>query len=60
MTVLFPVVALTISIFAEGYRVTPLAGLGFALVLAGNVAVFAPLRRWRGQQKGRPEAACDA
>ena len=60
MTVLFPVVALTISVFAEGYRVTPLAGLGFALVLAGNVAVFAPLRRWRGQQNGRPEAACDA
>ncbi|KMO11339.1 DMT family transporter [Methylobacterium platani] len=60
MTVLFPVVALTISVFAEGYRVTPLAGLGFALVLAGNVAVFAPRLTLRAQRKGRPEAACEA
>jgi drug/metabolite transporter (DMT)-like permease len=60
MTVLFPVVALTISVFAEGYRVTPLAALGFALVLAGNVVVFAPLRTLRAHRKGRPEAACKA
>ncbi|WP_407523052.1 DMT family transporter [Methylobacterium oryzisoli] len=60
MTVLFPVVALTISVFAEGYRVTPLAALGVAAVLAGNVVVFAPLRTWRRPDKDRPEAACDA
>lgn len=44
MTVLFPVVALTISIFAEGYRVTPLAGVGLLFILVGNLLVFA---RWR-------------
>ena len=41
MTVLFPVVALTISIFAEGYRITPLAGMGLVFVLTGNLLVFA-------------------
>ena len=57
MTVLFPVVALTISVFAEDYRVTPLAGAGLVLILIGNLLVFAiwprrdksvvPLRRSR-------------
>jgi drug/metabolite transporter (DMT)-like permease len=42
-TVLFPVVALNISAWLEGYTWTPAALLGLALVAAGNVAVF-----WRG------------
>lgn len=40
MTVLFPVVALGVSTAVEGYRWTPLAVLGLALVIAGNVAVL--------------------
>lgn len=40
MTVLFPVVALTISVFFEGYSATPLAGGGLAFVLLGNVLVL--------------------
>lgn len=40
MTVLFPVVALSISVVYEGYRITPLAGLGLAFVLLGNVFVL--------------------
>lgn len=38
--VLFPLVALTISTFAEGYHWTPLAALGIGLVLCGNVIVL--------------------
>ncbi|CFP56719.1 Uncharacterised protein [Bordetella pertussis] len=45
-TVLFPVVALTISTFVEGYRWTPQALAGLALVMLGNVLVFA---RWRAR-----------
>lgn len=41
MTVLFPVVALTVSMFVEGYRMTPLAGVGLAAVLLGNLLVLA-------------------
>jgi drug/metabolite transporter (DMT)-like permease len=40
MTVLFPIVALTVSAFAEGYRITPAAGMGLLLVLIGNLLVF--------------------
>lgn len=39
-TVLFPLVALTISTLFEGYRWTPEAGLGAALTLIGNVLVL--------------------
>lgn len=39
-TVLFPVVALNISVFAEGYQWTPPAMFGLALVMVGNVLVF--------------------
>jgi len=39
-TVLFPVVALNISAFAEGYQWTAPALLGLVLVMAGNVLVF--------------------
>ncbi|SMF43011.1 DMT family transporter [Pseudogulbenkiania subflava] len=45
-TVLFPVVALNVSVWLEGYRWTPLALAGLILVLAGNVLVFRqPARR---------------
>ena len=46
-SVLFPIVALAISTWLEGYRWTPLAALGVALVLLGNVLVLIrrPLRR---------------
>lgn len=39
-TVLFPVVALNVSAWAEGYRWTLPALAGLALVMAGNVLVF--------------------
>jgi len=38
--VLFPVVALNVSVWFEGYHWTPLALAGLVLVLAGNVLVF--------------------
>lgn len=44
-TVLFPVVALNVSAWVEGYRWTASGLLGLALVLGGNVAVF-----WRAVQ----------
>ena len=46
-SVLFPIVALALSTWPEGYRWTPLAALGVALVLLGNVLVLIrrPLRR---------------
>ncbi|TCM52650.1 drug/metabolite transporter (DMT)-like permease [Rhizobium sp. PP-F2F-G48] len=40
-TVLFPVVALSLSTVYEGYHWTPLAILGLVLTLAGNVVIFA-------------------
>ena len=40
MTVLFPVVALTLSVFLEASRFTPLAVLGLAAVMLGNVLVL--------------------
>ncbi|WP_334174974.1 EamA family transporter [Pseudoxanthobacter sp.] len=46
-TVLFPVVALTISTLVEGYEWTLTAFIGLALVLAGNIVVFA---RWPGRR----------
>ena len=39
-SVLFPLVALGLSTLVEGYRWTPLAALGVALVLAGNLVVL--------------------
>lgn len=44
-TVLFPVVALAISSVLEDYHWTPLAGLGVALVAAGNVVTLGLARR---------------
>ncbi|MGI9275745.1 MAG: DMT family transporter [Endozoicomonas sp.] len=42
-TVMFPVVALSLSTIFEGYEWTALAGIGFVLVIAGNILIFA---RW--------------
>ncbi|SMD09714.1 EamA family transporter [Rhizobium sp. RU36D] len=42
-TVLFPVVALTLSSLYEDYHFTPLALLGLVLTLAGNLIMFARL-----------------
>jgi drug/metabolite transporter (DMT)-like permease len=39
-SVLFPIVALTLSTLFEGYAWTPLALGGVALVLAGNALVL--------------------
>ncbi|MBU1330670.1 MAG: DMT family transporter [Gammaproteobacteria bacterium] len=39
-TVLFPVVALNVSVFAEGYQWTTTALVGLVLVMLGNVLVF--------------------
>lgn len=50
-TVLFPVVALNVSAWVEGYRWTAAGLLGLGLVLAGNVVVFR-----RGGRLGRPAA----
>jgi drug/metabolite transporter (DMT)-like permease len=43
-TVMFPVVALIVSTFAEGYRWTLPATLGLLAVLAGNLLVLRPAR----------------
>jgi len=40
MTVLCPAVAVLISMLFENYRLTPLAGVGLAAVLVGNVLVL--------------------
>ena len=39
-TVLFPMVALTISTFYEAYSFTPLAIIGLSLAIVGNIIVF--------------------
>ncbi len=44
-TVLFPVVALTLSALFEGYVWTDEAAVGLGLVMLGNVVMFAPRRR---------------
>lgn len=44
-TVLFPIVALVVSTFFEGYRWSPLTFLGLLLVLLGNVVAFDLTRR---------------
>lgn len=43
-TVLFPVVALSLSTLYEGYQWTLLGGIGLVLTLAGNVVIFAKPR----------------
>ena len=51
-TVLFPVVALTVSTVYEGYQWTPLAFAGLLLVLGGNLMAFLPA----GVGRARPAA----
>lgn len=55
-TVLFPIVALTVSTVYEGYHWTPLALGGLALVLSGNLLAFLPTLGsvatfWRGLRR---------
>ncbi len=49
-TVLFPIVGLAISTVLEGYDWTPLAMIGVALILVGNVIMF-----WRPRKRGIEE-----
>lgn len=46
VTVLFPVVALTVSTFLEGYVWTPTGAVGLVMVLLGNIAIFAKLPKF--------------
>jgi drug/metabolite transporter (DMT)-like permease len=39
-SVIFPIIALLLSTVLEGYRWTPLAGLGLVLVLSGNLILL--------------------
>lgn len=60
-TVMFPAVALTVSTFYEGYQWTPMAAVGFCLVMAGNLTIFARLPQWlrRNGNGDRNEDGCD-
>lgn len=40
ITVLFPIVALMISVFFEGYKITPLVIAGLGIILLGNILVL--------------------
>ena len=51
-TVLFPLVALAVSTWLEGYHWTPLAAAGVALVLLGNVLVL--MRRRPAAKESQP------
>jgi len=53
-TVLFPLVALAISTLVEDYVWTPVALIGVALVLGGNLLVLLP-----GRRPALPQAASD-
>lgn len=53
--VLFPVVALSMSVVLEAYVFTPLAAMGAALVLGGNVLVLARAKHF-AWLKPRPKA----
>ena len=46
-SVLFPVVALSLSVWLEGYVFTPVAALGAVLVLLGNILVLAKPRHFK-------------
>ncbi|WP_341364395.1 EamA family transporter [Thalassospira sp. SN3W] len=43
VTVLFPVVALTVSTFLEGYVWTPIGATGLVMIFLGNITIFARL-----------------
>jgi len=50
-SVLFPVVALSLSVWLEGYVFTPAAMVGAALVLIGNVLVLAKYSHFNGLKR---------
>jgi drug/metabolite transporter (DMT)-like permease len=50
-SVLFPVVALTVSTFLEGYTWTPWSLAGLPLVLLGNLVIFVPWPRRKAVPK---------
>jgi len=50
-TVLFPVVALSVSTVLEGYQWTALAFAGLAMVMFGNLLVFTKWSPWRGRAR---------
>ena len=52
-TVLFPVVALNVSAFAEGYQWTAPALVGLVLVMLGNVLVFRKPRTLEMPSQGK-------
>ncbi|NVK40114.1 MAG: DMT family transporter [Oceanospirillaceae bacterium] len=54
-TLLFPLVALSISTLVEGYLWTPTAVAGMALILAGNLVMFGPrgLAGWPARLRWR-------
>jgi drug/metabolite transporter (DMT)-like permease len=54
-SVIFPIIALLLSTALEGYRWTPLAGLGLVLVLSGNLILL--LKRKPQGEPGAPAAA---
>ncbi|GGO89422.1 membrane protein [Marinobacterium nitratireducens] len=58
-TLLFPLVALSISTLVEGYRWTPGAMAGMALILTGNLVMFSPrgLAGWPARLRWRREPA---
>ncbi len=58
-TLLFPLVALSISTFVEGYRWTPAGVVGMGLILTGNLLMFCPPRwvAWPGRLRWRHGAA---
>ncbi len=54
MWVLFPIVALAMSTFLEGYAWTPLAATGVAVVLLGNALVLTPRGTFRASGTREP------
>jgi drug/metabolite transporter (DMT)-like permease len=50
-TVLFPIVALSLSTLFEGYSWTWTAGLGLLLTLAGNIVIFSRPLKARGESR---------
>jgi drug/metabolite transporter (DMT)-like permease len=58
-SLLFPLVALQISVWYEGYQWTPLSLAGIGLVLGGNLLAMVSPARWR-RLLGRPPLAAAA
>lgn len=54
-TVLFPIVALSISAVFEGYEFTPLAIIGLSMAILGNIIVFYKPKSKRALEKTKGE-----